>query len=198
VAFDAPELPSQLRWQAEPARWSIEPVRNCLRIEPDAGTDFWQKTHYKIEADTGHFLFAEIAGDFVLTARVHFQPVCQFDQAGLMVRLSPTCWLKASVEHELDGPSRLGAVVTNQGYSDWSTQDFPAAERRIAFRIHRQGGDYLVEASRESQGWKQIRLAHLQEDQVGGTIRAGLYACSPKGAGMIAEFESLRIDKGED
>jgi regulation of enolase protein 1 (concanavalin A-like superfamily) len=192
--FDKPDLPPQLQWYCEPARWSVDPIRRCLRIEPNAGTDFWQKTHYGFEADNGHLLFAEVPGDFILTTQVHFHPVHQYDQAGLMVRISPTCWLKTSVEHEPDGPGRLGAVVTNHGYSDWSTQEFPTGQREVWLRIRREGSDYLVEASADGRSWKQIRLAHLQEDRAGATVPCGLYACSPKGAGFAAEFRFMAID----
>lgn len=42
-----------------------------------------------------------------------------------MVQCSPSCWLKASVEAGGPGqPGQLGVVVTNSGFSDWSTQDF--------------------------------------------------------------------------
>ena len=111
-----------------PARWAVRPAGR-LRIEPEAGTDFWRKTHYGFEADNGHFLFAEVTGDFVLSTHVRFHPAHQYDQAGLMVRASPSSWLKASVEHEPGGPDRLGAVVTNHARSDWSTQNFPALVR---------------------------------------------------------------------
>jgi regulation of enolase protein 1 (concanavalin A-like superfamily) len=197
-AFDKPGIDPRLRWHCEPARWSVDTARRCLRIEPDDHTDFWQRTLSGIEADNGHLLFAEVTGDFTLTTHVRFDPVHQYDQAGLMVRLSPTCWLKTSVEYEPDGPSRLGAVVTNQAYSDWSTQDFPANRGEIGLRIRRRGGDYVVEAAEDDQRWTQIRLAHLHEDRQGATIAAGLYACSPKGAGMVAEFSFLRIDRGGD
>ena len=52
-----------------------------------AGTDFWQGTHYGFRVDNGHALLAEIGGDFALETRVRTQPVHQYDQAGLMVRL---------------------------------------------------------------------------------------------------------------
>jgi regulation of enolase protein 1 (concanavalin A-like superfamily) len=96
-----------------------------------------QKTHYGFGADNGHLLFKELTGDFVMTTQVRFHPVHPYDQAGLMVRVSPSCWLKTSVEYEPDSPSRLGAVVTNHAYSDWSTQDFPASGGVLGLRIHR-------------------------------------------------------------
>jgi regulation of enolase protein 1 (concanavalin A-like superfamily) len=129
--FTGTEFHSQLRWHFPPAKWSLDASRHCLRIEPDTGTDFWQRTHYGFEVDNGHCLFAPVAGDFVATTKVRFQPVHQYDQAGLMVRVSPSCWLKTSVEYEPVGPSRLGAVVTNHGYSDWSTQAFASGPGEI-------------------------------------------------------------------
>src|SRR5262249_41045207 len=99
------------------------------------------------------------------------------------------------VEYELDGPSRLGAVVTNYGYSDWSTQAFPPGPGAVWLRVRREGDDYLVDASRDGRVWEQIRLAHLHEGR-GAAVACGLYACSPRGAGFVAEFDSLTIDSG--
>lgn len=194
-SFAQPALHAALRWHCEPARWSVQPNPCCLRIEPEAGTDFWQRTHYGFEADNGHFLYTAVAGDFVLATHVRFRPVHQYDQAGLMVRLSPACWLKTSVEYEPDGPGRLGVVVTNHGYSDWSTQAFPAAHE-VRLRVRREAQDYIVDASRDGRDWEQIRMAHLHEDREGAAVDAGLYACSPKGAGFVAEFTQLKIDPG--
>jgi regulation of enolase protein 1 (concanavalin A-like superfamily) len=193
--FTGTALHPHLQWHCEPARWSVDAGRRCLRIEPDSGTDFWRKTHYGFEVDNGHFLFAQVAGDFVLTTRVRFQPVHQYDQAGIMVRVSPSCWLKASVEYEPAGPSRLGAVVTNAGYSDWSTQGFASGPGEIWLRVRREGDDYLVETSPDGNRWDQIRLCHLHEGG-GQPVLCGVYACSPKGSGFLAEFNHLTIDSG--
>jgi regulation of enolase protein 1 (concanavalin A-like superfamily) len=196
-------LDPRLRWFCEPKRWDISPSESCLRIEPDGGTDFWQRTHYGFQNDNGHFLFAELAGNFVLATRVVSRPVHQYDQAGLMVRHSPSCWLKTSIEYEPAGPGRLGVVVTNEGYSDWSTQDFPPGASEVWLRVSRQGSDYRVEFSLDGTGWSQIRLAHLhvpatQDSDASKTVACGLYACSPKGTGFVAEFGFLTIDVESD
>lgn len=165
-----------------------------LEVRPAAQTDFWQRTHYGFRADTGHFLALELEGDFRCETELTFSPAHQYDQAGLMVRLSPACWLKTSVEYEPEGPCRLGAVVTNGGYSDWSTQDFDPAQRSIAFRVDREGSDYMVfYRVPPAAEWTQIRVAHLMEDQ-GGPVQVGLYACSPKAAGFEARFDYIRIN----
>ncbi len=200
--FDQAELDFRLAWLNPPQTWHLK--NHCLTIQPDAKTDFWQKTHYGFEADNGHFLYAAVSGDFILTTRVRFKPVHQYDQAGLMVRLSSHCWLKTSVEYEPEGPARLGAVVTNNGYSDWSTQDFTAAKNELMLRVRREGSDYIVEYSAvdtpeqevTARQWTQIRLARLLEDDGQRPVKAGLYACSPLGAGYVAEFEFLEIEAG--
>jgi regulation of enolase protein 1 (concanavalin A-like superfamily) len=186
-----PELDLRLRWLHEPPSW--KPGPEGLTVATAAETDFWQGTHYGFRVDNGHFLYAEPNGDFTLETVVATMPLHQYDQAGLMVRLSERDWLKTSVEFEPGEPSRLGTVVTNYGWSDWSTQDVdPAAGRHVGFRVTRRGADYLVEASLAGAPWSQIRLGRLQNDP-GGTVQAGLYACSPKAAGFTATFAYLHL-----
>jgi len=67
--FSKPHLDPRLSWRSEPTSWRVDSAAMCLRLNPDAATDFWQRTHYGFEVDNGHFLFLEAAGDFVLTTR---------------------------------------------------------------------------------------------------------------------------------
>ena len=191
--FHGPTLDPRLRWRCPPSRWSIDADAGRLHVEPNAHTDFWQRTHYGFRVDNGHFLYTRVAGDFSVTTRVRFQPVHQYDQAGLMVRLSPTSWVKTSVEYEPGPTNRLGVVVTNGGYSDWSTQDVPGELLELEFRIQRTGADYLVEYARDAQVWSQLRLAHLHTDDGQKAVAAGLYACSPTDSGYQADFELLEV-----
>jgi uncharacterized protein len=192
--FDGPIVDSRLSWYNPPA--SAVSVASRLEVRTLAGTDFWQRTHYGFRADNGHLLAASAASDFVLETTVHSRPVHQYDQAGLMVRLSTDCWLKTSVEFEPDGANRLGAVVTNGGWSDWSTQDLPSEEAVVSFRIRREGADYTVEVRLPGTDWSQLRIAHLTDDRPDLAVLAGLYCCSPKGAGFVAEFERLQLRPG--
>ena len=191
--FSSVTLASELQWHCEPAKWSIRPGDRILRISPDANTDFWQRTHYGFEADSGHFLYVRTSGDFVVTAKVTTHPRNQYDQAGLMVRLSSACWMKTSVEFEPDEPNRLGAVVTNAQYSDWSTQPVSQTVDTVWFRVQVTGADCLVESSFDGQEWQQLRLAHLSERAGGGPVSCGLYACSPKAAGLDADFHFFTV-----
>ncbi|MBL0159046.1 MAG: DUF1349 domain-containing protein [Bryobacterales bacterium] len=193
--FDHEQLDARLEWHCEPSHWMIDREQRVLCVEPDAPTDFWQRTHNVQSADSGHFLGLEVNGDFVMTTHVSFEPVHRYDQAGLMVRVSPECWLKTSVEFEPDGASALGAVVTNFGYSDWSTQAFAPGAGEVWLRVRREGDDYIVDSSADGHAWHQIRMAQLHEGR-GRAVVCGLYACSPKGAGFSAEFSRLTIKAG--
>jgi regulation of enolase protein 1 (concanavalin A-like superfamily) len=179
---------SRLQWHCEPKHWGL--ATGVLTIHPDAPTDFWCKTHYGFEADNGHFLHAKVGGDFRLSAEILMTPRSQYDQAGLMVRVSKSCWLKTAIEYEPGAQNRLGAVVTNAGYSDWSTQDVAPSVNGFRLRLARTGADYVVEVSLKGDQWTQLRITHLQE---AGDVACGIYACSPKTAGFRAEFRNLVI-----
>jgi uncharacterized protein len=191
--FSEKSLDERLVWYSTPDHWSIQ--NSALVVKPQAHTDYWRNTHYGFSVDNGPFLFLEVEGDFVLTTRVRFFPANQYDQAGLMVRLSADHWIKTCVEHEPNPPSWLGVVVTNFGYSDWSTQPYQAQSNEIELRIQRTGDDYLVQYSDPllSSGWSQLRITHLFNPDH-APIKTGLFACSPKGSGFRAEFQYLRIE----
>jgi uncharacterized protein len=194
--FSTPELDNRLSWFCPPARWAVDPAQRCLRVHTDANTDFWQRTHYGFEADNGHFLQLTAHGDFVLTTKVTSRGLHQYDQAGLMVRLSPSCWLKTSVEFEHEGPNRLGAVVTNAQLSDWSTQSLDPAITTVWLRVRAEAEDCIVESSLDGTRWEQLRMARLHDRRSVATVQCGLYACSPKQAGYAAEFSFLRFEPG--
>jgi regulation of enolase protein 1 (concanavalin A-like superfamily) len=183
---------TRLKWFNPPpaAEWR----GSALLVRPAPATDFWQRTHYGFQADSGHFLFEDISADFVCAVDVQLRPVHQYNQAGLMVRLSPECWLKTSVEFERDGPNYLGAVVTNLGYSDWSTQPLDPSIRCVRFRLQRRGAGFLIHAApAPHHQWIQLRICHLLQLQPRQTVSAGIYACSPKGAGFEAEFFNFSL-----
>ncbi|WP_416235580.1 DUF1349 domain-containing protein [Paenibacillus sp. SGZ-1009] len=198
--FTETTLDERLQWHSPPENWSISSQKQVLTFKPLAETDFWQKTHYGFRVDNGHFLFAKVQGDFQMTTRVRTYPVHQYDQAGLMVRFSDRCWLKTSVEFETDGHAKLGAVVTNNGYSDWSTQNFQAGFTELMFRITRVAGDYTIEYAEPTDdnasepAWQQMRIAHLFDDVNDQTpFQCGVYACCPQGHGCEVEFDFLHI-----
>lgn len=182
-----------LKWRVEPPVWNLDSASETLIVQPAAATDFWQWTHYGFRADNGHFLHASVARPFRMAVRVTMDAKHQYDQAGLMIRLSQYCWLKTSVEFEPGGPSRLGVVVTNAGFSDWSTQDLAAGVTDYWLRVDRESANYLVSASLDGAAWTQLRIARLVEDEGDSYVGCGVYACCPKQAGMRATFSEFSL-----
>ncbi|AZB42670.1 DUF1349 domain-containing protein [Bacillus sp. FJAT-42376] len=178
------------KWMHEPSSWNIKNER--MTVSAEGVTDFWQKTHYGFQNDNGHFYYMETDLDFVMTVTVEGNPQHQFDQAGLMVRLDENNWLKTSLEHELHHLPKLGAVVTNFGFSDWSTQELMDAPSELQYKITRTGQDYLVEVWLKDR-WQQLRVARLQKPHE--KVMCGIYCCSPIKNGFIAEFSGFRIEE---
>jgi len=190
-------LDRRFRWHCEPTFWNIDSNKITLSIQTNESSDFWQRTHYGFCADNGHFLWTEVDQDLEMSVEVSMMPIHQYDQAGLMVRLSRDCWLKTSLEDEPDTDSRLGCVVTNRGYSDWSTRDVPSTLTDFALRLIRRRADYLVEAHAPGKTWTQLRLAHLDEDNRFAAVQCGVYSCSPKQAGFTATFRNFLLAEHE-
>lgn len=189
-----PTLRETLRsfqWLHEPPSWRLDDVLE-LRTAPD--TDYWQRTHYGFRRDTGHFFYTSLSGDFTLAAAFSFEPVAQYDQCGLMVRVDSETWIKCSAEYETPELSRLGSVVTNGGYSDWATQDVPGTMGTLHYRISREGDDFSLAWSPDGRDWRQMRISHLHDCPA--ELQAGIYACSPTGPGFVCRVHDLAIETG--
>lgn len=186
------KLSNEFHWLNEPKDYKIE--NNALIVKSDSDTDFWQRTHYGFRRNTGHCLLLKKKGDFIMTTSVNYHPKEQYDQAGLIVYLSEDFWIKTSIEFEPVGPYNLGAVVTNNGYSDWSTQPFNEKDVEMDFKIERKGNDFYVHAkSSKSTDWQQLRICHffIPEDS---ELNIGVYCCSPAKGGFETCFKFLNID----
>ena len=153
----------------------------------------------------------------IISTEVQSYPKHQYDQAGLMVRYSNDCWLKTSMEYEpVDEHhptpfNRLGSVVTNNGFSDWATQDYPLSEvslvrtlklivqaNRMELRIRKLGPDFIVEwrdPEKPNAFWAQMRMARLVKDTPDAKLQIGLYCASPIDAGYKAVFKYLKIER---
>lgn len=190
-------MDERLQWFCEPEKWWIDHENEQLILETDEKTDFWQKTHYGFQADHGHFLYIETDKNFRMTTRVKAHPKTIYDQAGLMLRFSEDIWVKTSIEYIPGTYSKLGAVVTNNGYSDWSTQHVEFKGEPVYYRLSRIGQNAYVDFSWDGENWMQIRIAHLDIPEQ-ATLLAGVYACSPQGKGQEVRFDFLTIEELSD
>ncbi|MFB2918768.1 MULTISPECIES: DUF1349 domain-containing protein [Aerosakkonema] len=188
--FISAQIPDEFFWLNEPKTYFFE---RGLHLVTKSKTDFWQKTHYGFQRDDGHCLLTNIQEDFSLKTRVQFNPKSQYDQCGLIARIDSENWIKCSIEYENEEISRLGSVVTNYGFSDWSTQDISSDVKSAMYRLSKRSQDFLLEYSLDGIKWHQMRIAHLHDFK--GSIDVGVYACSPIGEEFQCKFDFIEIDK---
>ncbi len=190
-------------WLNKPAAFEIQPDHVKITTDPD--TDFWQRTYYGFRHDNAHALLLNYHHNFTFTCHVAFDYRTRFDQCGVAVYTDSNTWFKASVEHETATQSRLGSVVTNNGYSDWASTDISGA-CECWYRLSRRGADFLIEHSADGVSFQQMRIFHLQGLGVtlpGQTdppapaalpVRFGLYACSPGNTSFSCVFDQFILE----
>lgn len=194
----------QARWINPPRKFTVGQSEVTLFTEP--GTDFWQRTFYGFRNNNAPAFVFDRSDNFTFSVSIECEYTTLFDQAGVVIWINENNWIKASLEYENEEFSRLGAVVTNAGYSDWSTRNSPAVPR-IEFRVSRRGPDFLIEARTDSQ-WEQLRIAHLgalgettmqsgrtpsAELPDGPSVGVGIYACSPGDSHFEAKFRHFEF-----
>lgn len=175
------------RWLNEPRSWSTDGGRLTLATEPR--TDFWQKTFYGFERDTGHAYLKPVTGDFSATATFVGKYETLYDQAGLMLRIDATRWVKTGVEYT-DGLMHFSVVLTNP-QSDWSVIPLPDARPTDPVRVSmtRHAEALHIRYAVGDEPWKLARLAPFSA----ADAQVGVTACSPERGGFEVSFNEIVI-----
>lgn len=183
-------LVDDLAWTREPAAYSIS--KDKIEIVTKPHTDLWQRTYYHFRNDNAPVLQMQTSEQyFSFIAKTAFESKHRFDQCGIVMYLDSENWLKGSIEYENETFQHLGSVVTNQGYSDWATTEIPASIKSMWYRFSRRADDYCIECSDDGVTFKQMRICHMAKGN--GTIKFGIYACSPENSSFKATFTNFEL-----
>ena len=183
---------TKLQWTNEPKDYFIDESKIEIVTEPN--TDLWQRTYYKFRNDNAPVLQLETSEiEFSFTVKVAYDSKNNFDQAGIALYLDSENWIKASVEYGNETTSFLGAVVTNNGYSDWSTAQIPTSIKSIWFRLSRRENDFCVETSFDGNNFEHIRICHMFNAKE--CVKFGFYACSPEDGAFKATFNHFTMSE---
>ena len=179
-----------MKWIRAPKQYLITEDKIEMITEPF--TDLWQRTYYHFRNDNAPVLqFETDEKYFSFTVRTEFDTKVRYDQSGIVMYLDSENWLKASVEYENGIIQRLGSVVTNNGYSDWSSVDMDASVKSMWFRLSRRDDDFCIENSTDGVTFKQMRICHMFN--VKDKIQLGVYACSAENSSFKAIFTNMEI-----
>ena len=177
-------------WTREPGSFSVSEGRVEVVTKPH--TDLWQRTYYHFRNDNAPVFQMETEEKyFSFTVKTAFESKHRFDQCGVVMYLDSENWLKASIEYENEEFQHLGSVVTNLGYSDWATTAIDASVKSMWYRFSRREDDYCMECSLDGEHFSQMRICHMHKG--GGTIRFGIYACSPEDSSFRATFTGFAL-----
>jgi regulation of enolase protein 1 (concanavalin A-like superfamily) len=175
-----------MQWYNEPPQWNAQ--GGTIQITTAPKTDYWRKTHYGFIRDNGHFYYQEVSGDFVAQVKFSGQYRDLYDQAGLMLRLDETTWIKCGIEY-VHGVQQASAVVTRE-FSDWSVTPLPQNPAAVWLRVTAKLPAVEVHYSVDGETYHLLRMGYLTEAQ---PIQVGIMCCSPDGDGFSVTFEDLSI-----
>ena len=180
----------EMKWIRTPKQYEVTEDRVEIITEPH--TDLWQRTYYHFRNDNAPVLQLETDEQFFsFVVKTDFDTKVRYDQSGIVMYLDSDNWLKAAMEYENDNIQRLGSVVTNNGYSDWSSVDVDASIKSIWFRFSRREDDFCIENSVDGVNFKQMRICHMFNAKE--KITFGIYACSAEDSSFKASFTDMEI-----
>ncbi|MEQ1900180.1 MAG: DUF1349 domain-containing protein [Devosia sp.] len=178
--------PSNSHWINEPP--AHRHVGKALVVTTGKETDFWNNTFYGFRHTNGHFLAHDVAGDFSLTLKFEAPYETLYDQAGAMLRVDESNWLKCGVEFT-DGRKQFSVVATRDDQSDWSVMKLGGkVTAPVTLRLTRHAEALRVEI-KDGKTWRLVRLAFLR---MGETVEAGPMCCSPIGEGLEVSFTRIK------
>lgn len=173
-------------WINEPSDWKYE--KNRLEMFVTGKTDFWRKTHYGFTVDDGPFFYTRRGGEFEVSAKISADYQARYDQAGLMIRVDETMWIKAGIEY-VDGRFHASTVVT-RNFSDWSLVALGKNMDAIFIKMLRKLDAVEVSYSIDGSNYQLMRLAYFPDNI---PVDIGLMAASPDGEGFNARFDHIQI-----
>ena len=180
----------EMKWTRPPKEYTV--TKDRVEIVTEPFTDLWQRTYYHFRNDNAPILQTETNEKyFSFVVKTEFDTKVRYDQSGIVMYLDSENWLKASAEYENDQIQRLGSVVTNNGYSDWASQDIDATVKAIWVRFSRREDDFRIESSIDGENFRQMRICHMFHAK--DTIRFGIYACSSEGSSFKASFTDMEM-----
>jgi len=177
---------NECTWLQTPPEHQID--HDALKVITSENTDFWRITEYDFIHDNGHFFGRPV--DHAFTAQLHVRADFQalYDQAGLMVRIDETRWIKIGVEFS-DDQLMLSTVLTNEK-SDWAVMPAPFICDGFWIRVTIGSGTVRAQYSVDGIVWPLLRLAPFP---VSDHYLIGPMCCTPKRSGLEVLFSKFSV-----
>lgn len=185
-AAGADEKTGAEHWLNEPRHWRRE--GGSLICTADPKTDFWRKTFYGYITDNGHAYLRNVSGDFTSTVKLSGAFHDLYDQAGFMVRLDESNWMKCGIEI-VDGVPHMSAVFTRD-YSDWSSFSLGNHTGPLWVKLVRKGAALDIFHSLDGKTYIEDRTGYLTPAPA---VDLGLMCAAPEGKGFEVRFDDWNV-----
>lgn len=164
-----------------------------IEIAADKSTDFFIDDRAGIRRDNAPFMYREIGGDFVISARVSPEFAATYDAGGLFVYQDAENWIKHEFEMTDLGYPSIVSVVT-RGTSDDCNGEKMEGRTDVYLQVIRRGDYWALHHSADGINWKMARYFQFK---MADTIKVGFEAQSPIGLGSKCEFRDISIGNKE-
>lgn len=166
-----------------------EKKKNGIEIFAPENSDYFICPIENKATLTAPFLFKGISGDFVLRAKVSHDFSSQYAACGLLALDKNDLWVKACFEMSDFNTHTIVTVMTNRVSDDANGVNID--DKEIWLQLARKGNVFAVHYSNNGKEFKMARLTYMP---MSSTIKVGLEAQSPVGAGGMRYFSDVVLE----
>ncbi|MGA2970115.1 MAG: DUF1349 domain-containing protein [Acidimicrobiales bacterium] len=177
-----------MNWFNEPSKWSVDGRE--VFADADPNTDFWSITDYGYVRDNGHVYGETLSSEFKLSVRIDANYVAQYDQAGAVVRVDESHWIKTGVEL-FEEKLRFSTVVTI-GHSNWMIADLPDGFTHLNLSLERRADAVHISYSTDEDPLQFASVAYLDPS---ASALAGVMCACPQGEGFSVHFADYELSE---
>lgn len=161
---------------------------DVIEVTSIAGADYFVDPFTSVVKTGCAFVYEELEGDFILTARVSLEKSNIYDGAALMCIQDDRHWIKACLEQGNWGFASECTVVTNT-YSD-DANGVTVDKNEIWLRLARTGDTFSVHYSYDGKEFFMARLARVP---MNSKLKVGFEAQSPNGKANTCYFRDYSL-----
>ena len=135
------------------------------------------------------YFYTEIAGDFVLRAKVSHDFKDTYDSASIMIMKDSNIWAKACFELTDFNTHAVVSVVTNQMYDDANGCNIDGNE--VWLQVTRTGDSFAFHYSTDGRKFYMTRFFYLPVEKM---IKVGFLAQAPTGQGGERIYSNFSLE----
>jgi len=166
-----------------------------LKVEDDSfyllstpNSDFFCNPADDSVVSDAPFLYKEVSGDFLISARVKPTFQSTFDACTVFVYADDRHWLKIAFEYT-DMESHSIVTVATDHYSDDAIGE-EMKEEAVYLQIVRKGDIFACHYSADGVNYRLARILGLK---MPAAVKVGVSAQAPTGQGQFMEFRDLKL-----